>query len=240
MTYLRIVKNKATTIIFDRTFLEDKRLGLAERGLLAWLLQQANGTRLHIKDLKRQLPDTKMHIDTALLALRCARYILSIPVSFNGQVSYTEYHVYERPQVTEPDDHACTQHITLVDDNQHPVGTDANIESPFPLRVCPLQTITKRLSLTQTLFIDQVAAHLHQRCPHQAGMQDWQKSLRVAMLDKNSLPTLHPNFFKKLTGLKASAIAGHWFPYHHKPDHLQFIHTKSLPHNGQSTESFTC
>ena len=69
MTYLRIVKNKATMITFDRTFLEDKRLGLAERGLLAWLLQQANGTRLHIKDLKRQLPDTKMHIDTALLAL---------------------------------------------------------------------------------------------------------------------------------------------------------------------------
>jgi len=236
MTYLRIVKNKPTMVTFDRTFLEDKRLGLAERGLLAWLLQQTNGTRLHVKDLKQQLPDTKAHIDAALLALRCARYILSIPVSQNLQVTYTEYHVYERPQVTYSPNHISVQHITLVDDNKQPVGKDPDIDLPQPL-----QTITKKLSLAQTIFIDQAARDLHQRSAHQTTAHHWQKALRVATLDKTLFPTLHPEFFKKLNALKASAMAGDWFPYSHNTQQPPSTNVTHLPPNTKSsTESPTC
>jgi len=238
MTTLRIIKNNPTMTLFDRTFLQDKRLGLAERGLLAWLLQQENGTCLSIKKLKQQLPDTNSHIDASLLSLKISGYVLSVPTSQDNKITDTTYYVYERPQYRTPTTPASKQHFTLI--TQQTPHKTASTDAPLQASVWALHTIGNTLSTAQKILLKQAATHtISTAITNTYCLSDWQHALEGAMLDNSVLPTLHPDFFKKLKGLKACAQEGVWFPTPKNTAALPDNHS-SAPALQSPTESSAC
>lgn len=100
MTILRVKKKTANFVILDNTFLNDTRLPLKAKGLLAYLLSRPDDWHVYIDHLVKQSPDGRDAIYGALKSLKELGYvIMDQPRKVNGKFSAREYLVFETPQI---------------------------------------------------------------------------------------------------------------------------------------------
>lgn len=98
-TIVRTRKNKDNPyVMIDKTGIEDPRLSLKAKGLLAILLSKPDDWKIYITQLATTCKDGVDSVKTALKELREYGYVSMERIrDEKGKISHTEWIVYEQP-----------------------------------------------------------------------------------------------------------------------------------------------
>ncbi len=100
MAVIKIKKRGNPSVMFDKTFLRDKRLSAKSNGMLAYLLSLPADWSLHVNELVQHFSDGKKSIDCALKELKEFGYVQHHRHrDINGSFTAGDYVVYELPQL---------------------------------------------------------------------------------------------------------------------------------------------
>ncbi|MCB1454675.1 MAG: hypothetical protein KDJ43_13615, partial [Rhizobiaceae bacterium] len=101
MPIIKIQKRNNPYVVLDKTFINDSRLSLKSKGLLAYLLSLPSDWEVHIKELTKHFPDGKHAISGALKELRQLGYVIhQRHRDSSGAYTHGNYHVFEIPQTS--------------------------------------------------------------------------------------------------------------------------------------------
>jgi len=99
MPIIKVKKKNNPYVILDKTFLNDRRLSLKSKGLLAYLLGLPPNWEIRVKELIQHFSDGKHAIYSTLKELRQFGYVQHIRVrNASGNFVCAEYHVFEIPE----------------------------------------------------------------------------------------------------------------------------------------------
>lgn len=90
-------RKESNYVCIDNSVLEDKRLSLKAKGLLAYLLTKPESWQIKINHLVNQSTDGKGSHYSTIKELINAGYITKKQLHIDGRLSVVEYSVYEKP-----------------------------------------------------------------------------------------------------------------------------------------------
>ena len=95
---IRVQKDKDNPyVIVNKIFLNENRLSLKAKGLLAYLLSLPDDWKVYIKELEKHHKDGRESISTAINELIKHKYMHRIRIREKGKFKGYCYKVYERP-----------------------------------------------------------------------------------------------------------------------------------------------
>lgn len=95
---IRVQKDKDNPyVVVNKIFLNENRLSLKAKGLLAYLLSLPDNWKIYIKELEKHHKDGRESISTAINELIKYKYMHRIRVREKGQFKGYCYKVYEKP-----------------------------------------------------------------------------------------------------------------------------------------------
>ncbi|MCB1826950.1 MAG: hypothetical protein KDH94_00900 [Coxiellaceae bacterium] len=128
MPIIKIQKRNNPYVVLDKTFINDSRLSLKSKGLLAYLLSLPSDWEVHIKELTKHFPDGKHAISGALKELRQLGYVIhQRHRDSSGAYTHGNYHVFEIPQTSPQPEN---QDVGLSPQPDFPVVDNLNEEKP--------------------------------------------------------------------------------------------------------------
>lgn len=100
MSIIRVSKNKKNPyFLMNKTGIDDKRLSLKSKGLLAYLISKPDSWYINYHDLVSSSLNGIKSIRSAVQELLITGYIVRTPIrKDNGRFTYYDYTVYEKPQ----------------------------------------------------------------------------------------------------------------------------------------------
>ncbi len=100
MSIIRVLKNKKNPyFMMNKTGINDPRLSLKSKGLLAYLISKPDGWYINYQDIIKNSNNSVYSIRSAVKELLHFGYMVRTQIrSENGRFGYYDYTVYERPQ----------------------------------------------------------------------------------------------------------------------------------------------